>query len=71
MLKKVTLLSFYLSRARTQYSFISDSRFLYEVKHMVCASKGVCVRFSIFNSVLFLSKFLPYKKHGLFDYKMS
>ena len=52
--KKHTLFSF-------SYSFTFNSLFLYELKHMVC------VEFSIFNSVSFLSKFifLFNKKHGL------
>ena len=58
----------FLSRAPTHHSFTFNSRFLYELKHMVRLS-GMCVGFYHFNSVLFLLKFifLFNKTHGLLE----
>ena len=63
---------FFLSRAPTHDSFTFNLRFLYELKHKVRLSK-MCGGFSIFDSVLFLLKFifLFNKMHGLFDFKTS
>ena len=61
---------FFLSRAPIHHSFTFKLRLLYELKHKVCLSETVCVRFLIFDSVPFLSKFifLFNKMHGLFDF---
>ena len=63
---------FFLSRAPTHHSFTFNSRFLYEMKHMVHLSKSVW-EFFHFRSVSFLLKFifLFNEKHGLFDFKAS
>ena len=61
---------FFLLRAPTYHSFIFDLRFSYE--HKVRLSNTV-LDFSIFDSVLFLLKFICLfnKMHGLFDFKTS
>ena len=64
---------FFLSQAPIHHSFTFNLRFLYELKHKVRLTKTVGGRggFSIFHSVLFLSKFifLFSKMHGLFHFK--
>ena len=59
-----------LSRAPTHYSFTFNSQVLYGLKHKFHLCKTVI--FSIFDSALFLFKFifLFSKKKGLFDFKM-
>ena len=55
---------YFLSRAPTYHYFTFNTRFLYELKHKVHFSQGVC---QIFDSVAFLLKltFLINKKHGV------
>ena len=63
---------FFLSGPPTYHSFIFHLRFLYELKLRFVSLK-LRVRFSIFDSILFLLKFLFFfnKMHGLFHFKTS
>ena len=63
----------FLSLATTHHSFTFNSRFLYELKHMVHLSKTVCGIFRFRLHLLFIKLyiFVQQKKHGLFDFKAS
>ena len=63
---------FFLLRAPANNSFTLNFRFLDELKHKVRLSKTL-MGFSIFDSVLFLLKFVFFFKkiHGLLNFKTS
>ena len=68
--KNVTKTALFFPSAPIHHGFTFNLQFLYELKHMVHFSK-TCVRFSNFDSVLFLLDFifLFNKMHRLFDFK--